>query len=99
MFVPESCVVHREVWRGALTGVPIGQPSSRERILVLGADAFHSAEGNMIRRATASARATRRGQRPWHVGTLFVREPGDLQSGRFGCCGAARIGKARSRSR
>src|SRR3978361_705408 len=29
----------------------------------------------------ASARPTRRGRRPWHVRTLFVREPGDLGFG------------------
>jgi hypothetical protein len=29
--VPESCVVHREVQREALTGVRAGQPLSRER--------------------------------------------------------------------
>ena len=29
-------------------------------------------------RASASARPTRRGRRPWHVRTLLVREPGDL---------------------
>jgi hypothetical protein len=27
---------------------------------------------------SASARTTRRGQRPWHVQTLLAREPGDL---------------------
>ena len=32
-------------------------------------------------RANASARPTRRGQRPWHVWTLLVREPGDLWIG------------------
>jgi len=36
------------------------------------------AEGNTSGRVIASARTTRRGQRPWHVQTLLVREPGDL---------------------
>jgi hypothetical protein len=36
------------------------------------------AEGNMFGRVIASARTTRRGQRPWHVQTLLAREPGDL---------------------
>ena len=40
-----SCVVRRQ--GEALTGASIGQPLSRERSLFPGADAFHSAEGNM----------------------------------------------------
>ena len=75
---PESCAVVREGNGEALTGEPTGQPLSRERIAILGADAVHGAEGNTDERANASARTTRRGQRPWHVGTLLVREPGDL---------------------
>src|ERR1700731_2056670 len=35
-------------------------------------------EGNILGRVSASARTTRRGQRPWHVQTLLAREPGDL---------------------
>src|SRR5205823_9842490 len=31
-------------------------------------------------RAIASARATWRGQRPWHARTLLAREPGDLRT-------------------
>jgi len=78
--VPESCVAYREVWREALTGVRAGQPSSRDRKLFPGADAVCVAEGNTSERANASARTTRRGQRPWHARTLLVREPGDLGS-------------------
>jgi hypothetical protein len=96
--VPESCVAHREVRREALTGVRIGQPSSRDRKSIPGADAVTGAEGNTTGRAIASAQTTRRGHRTWHVRTLLVREPGDLgfdqQPRRL-----ARIGKARSRSR
>ena len=44
---------------------------------VLGADAVHNVEGNMSGRDSASVRTTRRGQRPWHVQTLFARKPGD----------------------
>ena len=76
--VPESCMAYREVRREALTGVHIGQPLSRDRNLIPGADAVHLAEGNTTKCALASAWATRRGQRPWHVCTLFVREPGYL---------------------
>ena len=75
---PESCGVAREGSFEALTGEPTGQPLSRERIEILGADAVHGAEGNTYERASASARTTRRGRRPWHVWTLLVREPGDL---------------------
>ena len=97
---PESCVAHREVRDEALTGEPAGQPLSRESFnLVQGADAVSVAEGNTDRRASASAWMALRGLRPWHVGTLFGREPGDLLLGRFRCCGAVRVGKTRSRSR
>jgi hypothetical protein len=36
----------------------------------------------MVEHVNASARATRRGRRTWHVATLLSREPGDLASGR-----------------
>ena len=78
--VPESCASHREVGREALTGVRIGQPLSRDRNVILGADAVSAAEGNTDGRAYASVRKTRRGQRPWHVRTLLAREPGGLGS-------------------
>ena len=82
--VPESCVLYREVWHEALTGVRIGQPLSRDRNEIPGADAVHTAEGNTSVRAIASAQATRRGLRTWHVRTLLVREPGDLGFGQPG---------------
>ena len=98
--VPESCAAHREVCGEALTGVRIGQTLSHDRPLILGADAVPQAEGNMLERVIASARVTRRGLRPWHVRTLLAWEPGDLQPDRRGSYSpAARIGKARSRSR
>ena len=81
---PESCVAHREVRDEALTGEPAGQPLSREsNKLVQGADAVRVAEGDTDRRDSASAWMTLRGLRPWHVGTLFAREPGDLLLGRL----------------
>jgi hypothetical protein len=98
--VPESCVVHREVRREALTGVRIGQPLSRDSLFVPGADAVLIAQGNISECVIASAWTTRRGHRPWHVRTLLAREPGDLQPDRR--CWyrpTARIGKARSPSR
>ena len=75
---PESCAVAREGFGEALTGDHTGQPLSREMNIVLGADALSNVEGNTNGCATASARTTRRGRRPWHVWTLLVREPGDL---------------------
>ena len=97
---PESCVAHREVRDEALTGEPAGQPLSREsNKLVQGADAVRVAEGDTDRRDSASAWMTLRGLRPWHVGTLFAREPGRSPAWPPTMCGAVRIGKTRSRSR
>ena len=98
--VPESCAMYREVCREALTGVRVGQPLSRERNFVLGAHAVTLAEGNTDGCANASARLPWRGPRPWHARKLLAREPGGLQPDRRCQYGpAARIGKARSRSR
>ena len=69
---PEPCAGTREGTGEASVGECIGQPSSRERCLVPGADAVERAEGNTCGRDSASARTTRRGRRPWHVQTLFV---------------------------
>ena len=79
--VPESCVSNsREARHEALTGVRAGQPLSRDRKLIPGADAVCVAEGHMFECVNASTRATRRGRRPWHARTLLAREPGDLGS-------------------
>jgi hypothetical protein len=43
---------------------------------ILGADTVQMVEGNTSGCDSASARTTRRGQRPWHVHTLLAREPG-----------------------
>jgi len=97
---PEPCADIREGVGEASVGERIGQPLSRDSIYVLGADAVVKAEGNISERALASARMTRRGRRTWHVHMLLAREPGDLQLDRWRHCRpAARIGKARSRSR
>ena len=92
---PESCAAGREDGSEALTGERAAQPLSRER-LIPGADTVTYVEGNIERRANASASTTRRGLRPWHVRKLLVREPGDLGAGRR--ASPARIGKAKSRS-
>ena len=96
----EPCGVAREGAGEASAGERAGQPSSRESAIVPGADAVSDAEGNTDGRASASARTTRRGRRPWHARTLLAREPGDLVVDQGGRCSAlARTGKARSRSR
>ena len=96
---PKPCVVAREDGSEASAGDRIGQPLSRESARVSGADAVSDAEGNMTGRVSASARATRRGRRHWHVRTLLEREPRDLTADQDGSPSLARIGKARSRSR
>jgi hypothetical protein len=95
---PEPCAGIREDVGEASAGVRAGQPLSHDRKLIPGADAVCVAEGKTSERAIASAQMTRRGRRTWHVRTLLVREPGDLQSG-LSQDGQVRIGKARSRSR
>jgi hypothetical protein len=96
---PEPCVGVREDGDEASVGESIGQPLSRERLLVPGADAVSSAEGNTNRRNIASAWSTRRGRRTWHVQKLLTREPGGPTAGRWRPTALVRIGKARSRSR
>jgi len=95
---PEPCAGIREDVGEASAGERIGQPLSRDRRVILGADAVQRAEGNTVGRALASVQPTWRGHRTWHVRTLFAREPGGLWADqpRYGL---ARIGKARSRSR
>ena len=61
---PESCADTREGIGEALTGERIGQPSSREKLKVPGADVFEITEGDMDGRVIASARPVRRGRRP-----------------------------------
>lgn len=99
--VPESCAAYREICREALTGVLAGQPLSRESYVKdPSADAVLYAEGHIARSAIASPVRTRRGLRPWHASTTFMREPGDLLFDRWRWHSqTARIGKARSRSR
>ena len=96
---PESCIVARKDKGEASTGECIGQPLSHERKSSRGADAVRRAEGNTDGRAIASARTSRRGQRPWHVQTLSAWEPGDPRTDREVSIELVRIGKVRSRSR
>jgi hypothetical protein len=95
---PKPCAGIREGVGEASAGERIGQPLSRESEIPQGADAVSLAEGNTGGQVSASVRPTLRGLRPWHVRTLLVREPGDLQLDHLHD-GVIRIGKARSRSR
>ncbi len=63
---PEPCAGVCEGVGEASAGERSGQPLSRDRKLIPGADAFCAAEGNMPKSANASARPTWRGLRPWH---------------------------------
>ncbi len=81
---PESCSGIRESCGEASIGECTGQPLSRERSHIPGADAFQRAEGNTGERASASVRTARRGRRPWHVQTVLAREPGGLAPDRIG---------------
>jgi transposase len=76
---PESCMGGREAEREALTGVRVGQPLSGVRLPFRSADALQSAEGDVLRRDTASAGQLRVVERPWHARTSLAREPRDLR--------------------
>ena len=79
---PEPCAITRKDGGEASAGGRAGQPLSRERKVIPGADAVAKAEGHTSGRAgIASARKTRRGRRTWHARTLLAREPGDLLLG------------------
>jgi hypothetical protein len=78
---PEPCAGAREGRRRSV-GRGEHRPAIEPRKVISGADTVSYVEGNTDRRTNASAWTTRRGQRPWHVQTLLVREPGDLASDR-----------------
>ena len=96
---PEPCAGVREDVGEASVGERAGQPLSRDRKLIPGADAVCVVEGNTSECAIASTRTARRGRRTWHARTLLAREPGDLRVGRRPHGPTVRGGKARSRSR
>ena len=75
---PESCVAVREGGREALTGERAGQAIERRNIILRGAHALRTAEGNTATNRHGEERATPRRQRPWHVWKPSAREPGDL---------------------
>jgi len=95
---PKPCAGIREDVSEASAGERAGQPLSRDRKLIPGADTVCVVEGKMSKSANASAWPTRRGRRTWHARTLLAREPGDLRIGRRLYWLTVRGGKARSRS-
>ncbi|GEO16434.1 hypothetical protein MAE02_41300 [Microvirga aerophila] len=97
---PEPCEGNREAVVEASAGARAGQPLSHDRVFIPDADTLQYVEGNIPQPVTARAARIWRGRRPWHARTLFAREPGDLRlDRRHTYQPAARIGKARSRSR
>ena len=99
--VPELCVrSRREAHHEALTGVRVGQQLSRDSNLSWVPTLLRSRKATRSGALLRVPELTRRGLRPWHARKLLAREPGDLQLDRRRPYGlAARIGKARSRSR
>ena len=79
---PKPCAGIREDVGEASVGERAGQPLSRDRKLIPGADTVCVVEGNMSKSANASTWPARRGRRTWHARTLLVREPGGLRIGR-----------------
>ena len=78
---PEPCAGIREDAGEASAGERAGQPLSRDRKLIPGADTVCVAEGNMSK----SAKRERLGDPAWSnnlARTLHVREPGGLRVGR-----------------
>ena len=91
---PEPCMSTREGRREASAGGCIGQPSSRDRLVIRGADGVQVSEGNTFESVIASAQTTPRGLRLWHVQKLPTRKPGYLATGHKPAL--VRIGKAMS---
>lgn len=95
----EPCAAVREDDGEASVGESTGQPSSRVRNLISGADDVRSSEGNTEECVIASTRPTRRGRRHWHVRKFLSREPGDLtiDQGSARCLGPHRESESISR--
>jgi hypothetical protein len=78
---PEPCAGLREDVGEASAGECIGQVMEPRKELHPGCRRRSYCGRQNERRRYASIRSIRRGQRPWHVQTLLVREPGDLWIG------------------
>ena len=79
---PESCVCIREGAGEALTGERIGQPSSRESLILPDADVVRNTEGNMGSAITRALTQSGVVEDPEHVRKLLAWEPGGLGFGR-----------------
>jgi hypothetical protein len=75
---PEPCASTREGRREASVGGCTGQPLSRDRHLIRGADDVGLSESNTFERVNASAQTAPRGLRHWHVQKPLTRKPGGL---------------------
>lgn len=95
---PEPCVVVREGRGEALAGECTGQPLSRERTNLPGADAVIPAEGHTDGRVSASACRPGVVEDPGMCGRS-LRGNREISGSTTGRCRLVRIGKARSRSR
>jgi hypothetical protein len=96
---PEPCAGVREGTGEASVGECTGQPLSRERLLIPGADAVEWAEGNTYGRDSASVRMARRGRRPGMCRRSLSLGTGRARVRPLGLRPPVRVGKARSRSR
>ena len=95
---PAPCVAGREAGGEASAGESIGQPSSRE-IFNRSADAVWMAEGEMGKHANASARPAPRGRETLACGRSSSRGNREISGSVRRQVPAARVGKAKSRSR
>jgi len=95
---PKPCAGTREDVGEASAGERAGQPLSRDRKRIPGADAVCVVEGNMSKSVNASTWTTRRGRRTWHARMLLAREP-EVSGSAEGFTGlTVRGGKARNLS-
>ena len=96
---PEPCVGAREGTGEASAGECIGQPLSRERLLILGADAVYRAEGNTYGRASATSAWPGVVEDPGMCRRSLSLGTGRSRARPLGQWPPVRVGKARSRSR
>jgi hypothetical protein len=96
---PEPWVVTREGNGEASAGESIGQVLSPENYILPERRRVTHRGRQYGQARDREAWTVRRGQRPWHVRKLLVREPGDPTTDHWRIAAVVRIGKARSRSR
>ena len=96
---PESCVVTREGFSEALTGVRIGQPLSRDRKVIPSADVVSCTEGKTARRVMRAFRQLGVVIEPGMCGRSLRGNREISGSTTRNDNGVVRIGKVKSRSR